>query len=611
MADEGSASPHASSRSAVQACLVLVGVATLLCSVLAALQTVYLALRLRTPLLLADEWRVLPRFIEFMNGKLSLLSFLWEDHFGHRPVLSRLLFILDIAVDNGTQALPKTISICLCLLLTMLFAALLLQQKAIPWSFRLIGAGLIILTMLSGQQIENFLIGWNGAIPITVWFSVLALYCLVKSIEQTTGGGHQDLLLFVCAILSGIVATCSMANGLLIWPIMLLPCLVYRAWSWAGIVTVVGVAVAAIYFWDFHGTGMLLDALKQPGALLAYFTVFLGNPAIALGAEASAAFGILGLGLVCYHFFRQSWRADDDSLNGWFLLCVCLFVIGTAGLVSVGRLKFGAEVGIQSDESAIGPLALRYYSFIAPCWVAVLLLGFIRLKQNLKRARGGAWIVFDSGALVLSMGMCAGAYAMGPGTDWLMLNRHERYEQAATAIVAGTPDRTVLKNIYSFSDVDKLLLAPYLASHRLSVFHSDVDLLLYDKMRDMLHKSLPAETSLEGKWCAGSIDEIDKIAGAGPIGVEWNLVKGWGWDRERDRAADGVMFLDEDRRLVGIGRMLYTRADVGRALNWRNAELKIHYVGYVEMAASQAVVGYAFNIARHELCKFGEKNTHQ
>lgn len=66
MAGEESVSPHPSSRSAVQACLVLVGVATLLGSVLVALQTVYLALRLRTPLLLADEWRVLPRFIEFI-----------------------------------------------------------------------------------------------------------------------------------------------------------------------------------------------------------------------------------------------------------------------------------------------------------------------------------------------------------------------------------------------------------------------------------------------------------------------------------------------------------------------------------------------------------------
>ena len=111
-----------------------------------------------------------------------------------------------------------------------------------------------------------------------------------------------------------------------------------RAWSRAGIATLVGAVVAAIYFWDFHRTGMLLDALQQPGALLAYFTVFLGNPAIALGTEASAAFGILGLGLVCYHCFRQSWRADNDSLISWFLLCVCLFVIGTAGLVSVGRL---------------------------------------------------------------------------------------------------------------------------------------------------------------------------------------------------------------------------------------------------------------------------------
>jgi len=195
--------------------LPLLGIAVLVFSLFAAGQTVNLAVDVRTSVLLADEWRALPRYIEFMTGQLSLLSFLWEDHFGHRPALARLLFILDAATVGGTQALPKTISIILCLLLMALFAMLLLRQGQLPWGARLIGVGLLILVFLPNQQIHNFVIGWNNAILTTAWFSILALYLLIISIEKTAHG-NREFILFICALLSGILATVSMANGLLI-----------------------------------------------------------------------------------------------------------------------------------------------------------------------------------------------------------------------------------------------------------------------------------------------------------------------------------------------------------------------------------------------------------
>ena len=212
LADKQPASSRYADRPASPANFILVGIVTLLCGFFVAVRTVYLAIIAQSPLLLLDEWRVLSRYIEFMTGKLSLLSFLWEDHLGHRPILARLLFILDAETAGGTQALSKTISIILCGLLAVLFAMLLLRQKQIPWGPRLIGVGLLILLLLPNQQVLNFIIGWNSAILTTVWFFVLALYFLVKSLEETARG-NRTFVLFVGALLSGILATYSMANG--------------------------------------------------------------------------------------------------------------------------------------------------------------------------------------------------------------------------------------------------------------------------------------------------------------------------------------------------------------------------------------------------------------
>ena len=391
--NEQLASPQYTDRAATKDNLLLVGIASLLYGLFVTVHAIYLTVIIHTPVLQYDEWLVLARYIEFKMGRLSLLSFLWEYYSGHRPALARLLFILDAETVGGTQVLTKTISLSLCVFLTALFAMILLRQKQLPWGARLFGVGLLILVFLSNQEIYNFSIGWNNAILSNVWFSVLALYLLTKSIEKTAKG-NQAFALLVCALLSGVLSTFSLTNGLLIWPIMFLMCARFRAWPWAIIVAIVGTVIITTYLWDFQKTGLVLDALKHPDELLYFFVTFLGNPVgltiLPLGLRASTLFGALGILLVVYHFFRQNWRIDHDSPTVCFLLGVCLFFIGTAGLAAIARFKVGAELGVQPVQFA---LQMRYYSFVSPLWAATLLLGFILYKQNIERGRTNGWII--------------------------------------------------------------------------------------------------------------------------------------------------------------------------------------------------------------------------
>jgi hypothetical protein len=239
--------PYAADRTVTQDNLLLVGIALLLCGLFAAVHTIYLTIIIHTPVLVFDEWRVLARYLEFMAGRLSLLSFFWEDYQGHRPAVTRLLFILDAEIVGGTQVLSKTISIVLWGSLVALFASVHLRQRQLPWGTRLVGVGLVVLVLLPNQQIYNFGIGWNSAIIVNVFFSVLALYLLIKSIEQKLNREHAIYLL-VCALLSGILSSFSLANGLLIWPIMFFVCARFQEWRWATIVAIVGAIIVAAYF---------------------------------------------------------------------------------------------------------------------------------------------------------------------------------------------------------------------------------------------------------------------------------------------------------------------------------------------------------------------------
>jgi hypothetical protein len=178
----------------------------------------------------------------------------------------------------------------------------------------------------------------------------------------------------------------------------------------------------------------------------------------------------------------------------------------------------------------------------------------------------------------------------------LKLHLHDDREVAATAIVAGAPDQSVLKNIYPLSDIDILSLVPFLVSNRLSIFHSDIDYFLYQKAHNELHKPLSDEALFEGEWCAGAIDSINKLD-AGHSSSTWYQISGWSLDRQIVRNGEAVIFTDEDGRIVGIGRMLFAEPMMGRVFN-----------GYVNIGAGRSIIAYVFRADRHHLCRFGKAN---
>jgi hypothetical protein len=578
--------------------LVAAGVGTVICGLYVAVRTVLLVIGTHFSLLQWDEWEVLARYFAFMTGKLSLMSWLWEQHNEHRVVLARLLFALDAEIAGGTQVLTKSVSLVLCVSLAALFMLQLSGLKRIPWGVRLIGAGLLIILFLSNHQVENFIRGFNNQVLTVVLFSVLALYLLVKSIEQTPVDRRAYVLLF-CALFSGVLATVSMSNGLVIWPVLLVVCVRFRNWRWALAVVLVGAVATIAYLWDYRSPGghpNPLDTLKQPIAFLHFFLAILGNSVGFQNLRISTLFGTFGILLMAYHFFRQGWHSDRDSPTVWFLLGVCLFVIGTAGLTAVGRLGFGVEHA----------LALRYSSYVSPSWAAILILGFILLKKNLEKYHGNIWIIFDAGTLIVPAAICGGIFlAQSTGRNFA-LAEYEHYQRAATAIVAGAPDQVALQYAF-YSPAIVLSSVPYLASNRLSIFHSSVDYFLYQKDHDALHKPLSDGMLLDGKWCVGWIDEIKSVTNVGQAVSKWSEIIGWALDREIERPPDGILFSDDEGRLVGVARMLFPRPDVDKALKLKHTQMLVQYIGYAEAGNSQSIIGYAFRADKNNLCRFGER----
>jgi hypothetical protein len=578
--------------------LVAAGVGTVICGLFVAVRTVLLVIKTHFSLLQWDEWDVLRGYITVATGKASLMSWLWQQHTEHRVPLARLLFILDTEVAGGTQVLTKTITLVLAGLLATLFILLLLRQKKIPLGARLIGVGFLAMLFFSNVQMENFIRGFNNQVLTVIWFSVLALYLLIKAIEKK-GGDNLALVLFCCALLSAIMATFSMSNGLAIWPVLFIICVRWRNWPWAATIALIGAAIATVYLWDYQSPGghpNPLNALKDPVSLLHYYFAFLGNPVGLESLKTSTLFGAFGLLLIAYHFFRQGRLIDGDGPFVSFLFGVCLFVLGTGCLTAVGRSGFGLGQA----------LSLRYASFVAPLWAAVLILGFLLLKKNLKDDPGKVWTMLDTVVLIIPICICGSIFfAQSAGRNY-SLGEYDHYQRATTAIVAGAPDQVALKYAHP-SAATVLSLVPYLASNRLSIFHSNSDYFLYQKAHEALHKPLAGGMALDGKWCAGAIDDVPRMTNPAQANTSWNYVTGWALDRDGEQSADGALFADGEGRLVGVARILVPREDVDRALNLRRKRMLVHYIGYVEAGDSESIIGYAYRADRNSLCRFGER----
>jgi len=588
-------------RDIPKAITLLIAVAVLVFGLLAAAQTIRLTLLVSSPLLQLDEWRVLPRYIQFMSGELGLLSFLWEDHFGHRPALTRLLFILDAEATGATQALTRTVSVVLCVLLIALFAMVLARQKQLSPGLKLLGIGLIAVVLLPTQQIHNLSIGWNNTILTAVFFSVLALHLVLVSIERDTTVGGGGLWL-AGALGCGLLSTYSMANGLLIWPIMMLVCIRFRRWRHAVIVAAFGTAVGLSYLWNSQRTGMLLNALTQPAELISYAITFLGNfiylPFLPPNRSA-AIFGCIALLLVVYHFVRQTTRAGEDRYAVWLFLGVCLFSVGTAGLTAWGRIRFGAEVGLE--PGAIVPVQLRYYSFTAPLWASAVALSVLSLQRSVSERARGPMPILDAFAFIVSCAVCAAIYLTSPSAAQLVEYIKRPLERDAAAIVSGAPDQQAMKHIYPFPDVDVPSLVPYLVDRRLSIFQSEADRILYARAHHTLQRPI-FEAAATNVRCAVRIEELSVMERAAGDQSGWHQLQGAILGPKADAGLYGILFADEEGKVVGIGRLTQvTTSD-------RDGQLRrLPYLGYVETRRPASVVGYLLERGQDNPCRLDRK----
>ncbi len=518
-----------------------------------------------------DQWNGTIGFYEkWLTEGADKIALLFSQHNEHRIALPRLFFLLDCELgrcDNSVSIV--TIFITQLLTVVLLGYAFLKAGGARKDYFAFILPFLIIANY-SWVQHEN--LTWGFQIQfVGVYFwgasSIIALALVKESVTN-----QRQVLLMATSLVAASFATFSMANGILVMPILILLAFFLRFSFKKHIALWLFMFLLAIsYFRGYISPanhGQPLETLfKQPFELLAYACAYLGGvfrQGFSLFPKVSV---ILGGGYILLAgFFVILHLKGKQKLNNLqlALLAIAGFILLTAIVTGLGRVKFGIGQAFSSRYTT--PVLIGWCSLFLLCWTygkrtqkvaiiagIVFLLALVKVQEGLNVNESG--VVFNRDLGLLS-------------------------------VMLGTNDSVKIAQLYP-SKEEVLERSTFLKNNNLSLYEYGFHLLLNKSLEDNYSGGLH-------DFCSGYFDTIKTDSNL----EQGAVVEGWSWVTEERKPADYIVIADAERNVVGVAFSGVFRPDVAAVLGSRNK--KAGWQGYVKDTPPKLT---AYAVANNKICE--------
>jgi hypothetical protein len=533
----------------------------------AGVASAYIVITTYSPVPHWDEWSL---FAHLADGGSRSLPWLWAQHNEHRIFITKLFFLLDVELFHGTQTF----------LLVSIFLVQLLQVGLLSWSLRALaglrgsawraGTGLIAYCILCPTQYENFVWGFQLQFVVPAVMATLAVLSLLLYQREGKVGW-----LVIC-IAAATVATWSLANGMLLWPLLVFVALWLRMKSsaWIPLLTV-GLCNIALYFYHYHRpvanrTLPLLSLVERAR----YAVVYLGSTFVRHSSGSIALIaGGLGICVALIFLVRVLRHRENSSpflIELSFLIMLCL---ATAAATSSGRIHLGVEQATAS----------RYQTFALLFWCCLGLALLVRVAAT--RTQFTALVAF---LLVMMLAFATQVRLPLIDAQWHQL----RLKMVGLSLLTGVQDDAVLTDAYPDPKV-VLRAAQYMKQQRLSIFAGKQ----YEQLGvpiDTVYRISPASV------CSGYVSRARALPSADGHGLR---ITGDAWDDELSRPAQDIVAA-QDGRIAGFGSNIAIPL-TAKGAGWRSDPSKFGWVTFVRGNGSSKVQLFAV-IKNGAACPFAE-----
>jgi len=489
----------------------------------------------------------------------SLLEDDWRIPFGqtneHRIWFSAILFYIDLTFLEGRSLLlvPMNAILVLCIWLTLaLIARRLLKDNLGLWPVVALGLGPLCFSWL---QEQNLSWGFQSQFFVAYLFPLAAFACLAMSFDSPRSRGW-----YLAALLFGLASLGTMANGILVMPLLVAMLLVMPRpdWKRAAIIFVLGAVAITLWFQGYFFVERDRANLSQA---MTFVLTFLGLPFEAIfdneqGAyTAGVLFIVSCIGFTLWWFRRRA--ASDPMVLA--LLTFLAYIGASCAVIALGR------AAIQPNAALVS----RYSTPSLIAW-AVLAILFAHVFRHVRFARAGAVGL----TLLLGFGLLDAQRevfsAVGPATV------HNKMA-GALALKMRVADLQIIGAIYPTGTKEAVDHVRYVANEAEKKQLS----IMGDPMLSAAVASLGTAPGQALRPCAGVIEASDIISGED----RFRRVSGWAFD-EKTGHVPPFIYIVANGRVAGVAATGAPRSDVADAIDKRAG--LAGFTGFLNVEASSA-----------------------
>lgn len=509
-----------------------------------------------------DEWDT---WLGYLRHGYSL-GWFFALHNDHRIAAPRVLFAIDHVAFGGQRWFLLVSSFVLQGLL-----ALLLWRLAKPAAARdrhqnrVLGAA-IVCCLFSAQQALNFYWGFQVQFFMVYAAGAAALFALLRS--AAAASAPRRAAWFAGSLLLAAICTYSMANGVLIWPILLLVAVWLKVpWPGLALAAAGSVLLPSIYFHGWHAS--TLDATAPLGRIAIFALANLGAPLVPLLSLLGAGSGlsVLATALAGAALLAGTagawislWRNRGRfSRERAILLHFALFVAAASFAIASGRSHLPLDAAFRS----------RYITPPYIFWVCLLILAWPRLR---------CWRPPAAHALV-----CAALFLGIAFHQTAKLREAAAFGAGAhrgeAAVADGVSDPAAWPFVFR-SPAEAAPAVDYLRVHRLSIFAAEWTHWPGQPLTSRFAIGRNADA------CQGSFEETTAVPALPQPG--WRLA-GQAWYPGTNSSPSFVVFADPAADIAGVAPV------VGR-----------RWLGYVPNGPA-SITAYTVAPDGKSVCTFGDR----
>lgn len=513
------------------------------------------AIRMYSPIPHWDMWDGTRQF--YLDTQDGIASAWWRQHNEHRVLLSRVLFWLDYRYFGGVSVFLIIMNYVIVAAAIWVFWIVLRdtdnggRSAASRKALALFIAGALFFW----SQDNNLAWGFQSQFFLAQLLPMCGLVWLGRSVQREDNAAD-----FALACLFGVLATGTMANGVLALPLMVICAVVLRL---SALRIVLLAALAALCLTAYFATyvpppfhGHLSDALRdQPFRLIVYTMMYLGSPFYFMAGKGVVGMGVAAVAgsvlAVCsawlsLRLVRNARQASLSIALLFFILYIGGSAFGTAG----GRLIFGMESATSS----------RYTTPALMAWLAFTVILYLNsgLSRSARSAKAAVLVFAVAAVLMLSYQVRAAR-----GDAEMLQNR----EIAALALELGIKDQEYIGLVYPKME-EPLSMARAAQARELTVFGR----FPYRGLK----AGLGAEVASEAlPACLGHLEKTTVL----PEDTGYLRVSGWIFN-DQAGASPKLVKIVENNSVVGFALTGNSRAGLASSIS--KSAVKAGFVGYLK-----------------------------